>query len=202
MSPDSPSQKTRWPFRAGADHPESSPSQAPHAPRRDPTVRGRGRRPLNSLRERLLATARKGLKDPHDAEDACQEALLRTWSALRDGRCSSEEMAPYAFGILRNVLHEIRRNGHRDVPLKGTDPRDPTPDPASGLVREEVNARVRQALDQLPSDQRLVAMLTLADDVTCSEVARAEGVAPATVRKRKHRARNRLMKELQGLAAL
>jgi RNA polymerase sigma factor (sigma-70 family) len=178
MSPDSPFQETRRSFRAGAA------------------------RPISSLRERLLAKARKQLNDPDDAEDACQEALLRTWAALRDGRCSSEEIAPYSFGVLRNVLHEVRRSGSRDVPLKGTEPRDPTLDPASGLVRQEVNARVRQALDELPSDQRRVAMLTLADDVTCSEVARAEGVPAATVRKRKHRARNRLMKELQGLAAM
>jgi RNA polymerase sigma-70 factor, ECF subfamily len=156
---------------------------------------------LNSLRRRLLARAQKILQDPDDAEDACQEALLRTWTAVWKGRCTPADLAPYAFGTLRNVVHEIRRGRERDVSWNHVEPRDPTPDPASDLVRKEFRATVRSALDELPPPQQQVAVLTLAGGVSCSEVARTQGIAPATVRQRKRRARRLLMARLTGLRA-
>lgn len=204
MTRDSPFPLQEKFFRPRIVRPAESGESAdfgPDAPDLDSPAGRDDLRRLGALRQRLLATARKSLNDPHDAEDACQEALLRTWGALEDGRCSWVELAPYAFGTLRNVVHEVRRGRQRDARLNGTEPEDPTPDPASRLVRKEFSATVRTALDELPPQQRQVAILTLAGNVSCSEVARNHGIAAATVRQRKRRARNRLAEQLQGLRA-
>ncbi len=156
---------------------------------------------MESLRPRLLSLARRQLEDFDDCEDACQETLLRTWTAMQKGKCPPAAIAPYAFGTLRNVIRELRRARRRELRWNGTDSPDPAPDPASGLASKEVSKTVRTALEELPPEQQRVAMLTLMDDVSCTEVARTEGAAPATIRQRKVRARKTLFEQLRVLKA-
>ncbi len=156
---------------------------------------------MESLRSRLMAVARRQLENRDDCEDACQETLLRTWRAVSEGKCPPGAIAPYAFGTFRNVVRELRRAAGRDLRWHGSDSPDPAPDPSSRLSSNDVTETVRTALEELPQDQQRVIVLTLMEDVSCSEVARREGTAPATIRQRKARARKALIEQLQTLKA-
>jgi hypothetical protein len=59
------------------------------------------------------------LNDTDEAEDACQEVLVRSWIGLRRDGCSPSGIKPYVLSIFRNVPDETRRARHRaSLPLE------------------------------------------------------------------------------------
>jgi RNA polymerase sigma-70 factor (ECF subfamily) len=69
------------------------------------------------------------------------------------------------------------------------------------LASKEVAARIDQALDRLPFDQRTVVVLREVEGLRYEEIAFSLGVAVGTVKSRLTRARQTLREELLGLRA-
>ena len=67
------------------------------------------------------------------------------------------------------------------------------------LASKEVAARIDQALDRLPFDQRTVVVLREVEGLRYEEIAFSLGVAVGTVKSRLTRARQTLREELLGL---
>src|SRR5437868_3423639 len=71
-----------------------------------------------SARSRCLREARRVLRDPHDAEEAVQEALVRAWRR-RESCQSRDEPLPWLLQITRNeslrLLARRIRDRERDL---------------------------------------------------------------------------------------
>jgi RNA polymerase sigma-70 factor (ECF subfamily) len=135
------------------------------------------------------------LRNPHDAEDAAQEAFVRAWSelpALRD----ADAWLPWFRRIAVNSALELNRrrgNGHVTVPLGELEPA-PAPD-GSGQVaaRDQVN-RLVGCLDQA---DRALLVLRFGLDLELPDVAAALGIPLGTAKSWLHRALARLRAELE-----
>lgn len=160
-------------------------------------------RAAEDYRTAILAFFTRRLRDPDDAEDLCQETFARFQSSsrLRD----PEKLAPYLFRIARNLLlnHIKRRHVVGSVGGSG-EPMDPEQipdpgfrDPESDLHWNELHARVRELLAELPRDQRTAFELGVLQRLVYSEVAAATGWSVAKVKVNVYRARKRMIAGLR-----
>jgi RNA polymerase sigma-70 factor (ECF subfamily) len=154
---------------------------------------------------RLLAVARRLLSSEEDARDAVQEAflnafrnidrfegaaLLSTWlhrivvnvslMKLRRRKRKPEES-------LDHLLPAFRDDGHFAERFEsGSEPAD------ERLAREEEQAAVRAAIDELPEHYRTILLLRDIEGMSTQDVAEQLGITPNAVKLRLHRARQAL----------
>ena len=151
-------------------------------------------------RDRLWSVALRTLGDREEAADALQDALLSAHRAA--GRFRGESaVTTWLHRIVVNAcLDRVRRRqSHPTVPLpdgttysdqdaagvKGAEPAAPAVDHDTALV-------VREALAQLPVEQRAALVLVDLQGYSVAEVAAILGVAEGTVKSRCARGRARL----------
>jgi RNA polymerase sigma factor (sigma-70 family) len=132
----------------------------------------------------LHNTLRRRVRQPADAEDAAQEALLRAASAVSPPRSRAWLVTTAQHYVIGRWRHE-----YREEPLEvATD----IADIARSLDAEIDLARALRALR--PADRALLAAVSRG--ITYAEIAAAGAVPLATVRQRVARARARLLKQL------
>jgi len=149
---------------------------------------------LIRLQPELLRLAYRLTGDPFDAQDLCQDVLLKLW--IR-GRAAGEvgDLRAYAMRTLRNAhLQCLRRpppGALTDAAMPGT-----VPDALTHLALGEV----RRAIDRLPANQARLIRLVALGETSPAALARLTGWPEGTVMSRLARARARLRAEM-GLAA-
>jgi RNA polymerase sigma-70 factor (ECF subfamily) len=126
------------------------------------------------------------LADPHEAQDAVQEATVRAWRNLHQVRDPAGVGAWYR----RIVLNECRRSQggswRRMLPF-GLQ-RVAAARPNSTDETLELGIVVRQVLDRLTVDHRIVLLLHHYFDVSLADIAEQLGVPLGTVKSRLSRA--------------
>jgi RNA polymerase sigma-70 factor, ECF subfamily len=147
----------------------------------------------------------------YDAEDAMQEALLKTY------RYAAQIQQPEAFRtwLYRTVKNAclISRRRRVDEPVRvlSLDELMPTPDgsvqtidaPDQGKTPDQVLANrrlaraLRAALSKLPDQYRLIVFLREVEGLSTREVAKVAGISEANVKTRLHRARLFLRQQLE-----
>ncbi len=137
--------------------------------------------------DRLLRVARVGCRDPEDAADAVQEALLKAHRSASSFRYQCT-VGTWLHRIVMNAcVDTARRNTGRRVGL------EPDvlalPDPAT---RTDTALVVRRALLGLPVEQRAAVLIVDMHGYSVAAAARLLGVAEGTVKSRRARARARL----------
>lgn len=164
---------------------------------------------VRSETKRLLAVARRLLRNEEDAQDAVQQAFLSAFRALPAFNGQSR-LTTWLHRIVTNAaLMKLRTSGRR--PEESIE--DLLPNfledghhveqfsewslPADAkMVRHETRAHVRAAIDRLPDSYRIVLLLRDIEELSTEETAQALGVTPNTVKIRLHRARQALLKLL------
>jgi RNA polymerase sigma-70 factor, ECF subfamily len=145
----------------------------------------------SAVRAFCLREARRVLGTSAIAEDAAQEAALRAWRQRH--RCvTPERPAPWIATIARR---EALRTLGRDAPepLAEDDPGSAA-QPDSAEI--ELRADLRRTLAQQPLAERDLLFARFWQDRSLEEIARREGLNPATVRVRLHRSLRRMRKNL------
>jgi RNA polymerase sigma-70 factor, ECF subfamily len=153
----------------------------------------------------LLAVARRLLRQDEDARDAVQEAFLQAFRGLPSfaGRCllstwlhrivvnvalmrlRSRQRKPEA--LIDDLLPQYQPDGHHVEEFDEW--RLPQSD---RLLRDEMRAQVRAAINRLPDTYRTVLMLRDIEELDTPEVAEMLGISPNAVKIRLHRARQAL----------
>jgi RNA polymerase sigma-70 factor, ECF subfamily len=157
-------------------------------------------------RDRLWAVALRTLADREEAADALQDALLSAHRAAARFRGDSA-VTTWLHRIVVNACLDRarRRQAHPTVPLPdGTraEPDRPMPaEPAAPSVDHDTALDVRQALAQLPEEQRAALILVDVQGYPVAEVAVILGVAEGTVKSRCARGRAKLAVVLGHLRA-
>ena len=140
---------------------------------------------------------------PDDAEDAMQEALLKTYRHMARLR-EADAFRPWLHRVVKNAclmsrrrrVHEPARvesldepasvdGGSREVPSRGHDPEQM-------VTRTELRSRLRAALATLPAESRAVVFLREMEGLSTREVAEVMGMSEASVKTRLSRARRAL----------
>jgi RNA polymerase sigma-70 factor, ECF subfamily len=154
---------------------------------------------------RLLAVARRLLRNEEDARDAVQDAFLSAFRSI-DGFEGQARISTWLHRIVVNAaLMKIRSRQRKpedtieDLLPRFLDDGHPV-EPAvlwrstcqEAVERGETRALVRRCIDQLPETYRNVLMLRDIEEMDTQEAARLLGVTENAVKIRLHRARQAL----------
>jgi RNA polymerase sigma-70 factor (ECF subfamily) len=154
---------------------------------------------------RLLAVARRFLRNEEDARDAVQEAFLSAFKSL----ASFEENSSLSTWLHRIVMNaslmklRTRRRKAEDsiedlLPRFVANGHQASPSAEWGgsaeahLERSETRALVRRSIDRLPQTHRAVLLLRDIEELSTEECARLLGITENAVKIRLHRARQAL----------
>jgi len=157
---------------------------------------------VEALAGRLLAVARRFLRNEADAQDALQEAFIQAHKALPKFEARSglatwlhsitvraclmrlRQQRAHSTAAIESLLPQFARDGHR---------RDPGPawKREEGLEEDEKGI-IRDCIDKLPADYRNVILLRDIQELDTSEAAAVLEVSEAVVKTRLHRARQAL----------
>ncbi len=143
--------------------------------------------------------------DRHGADDLLQEVFVRLWKHIDD----LDETEPL-WGLLRRIAVNLGRNhlrgrSRRSKATEGMvrEMSEPISDPELQMDGgEETGRAVREALDELPEEQRTCLVLRVQEEMSYSQIARAAGIAVGTVMSRLSRARMSLREKLKQRAVL
>ncbi|AVT34553.1 RNA polymerase sigma factor SigM [Plantactinospora sp. BC1] len=154
---------------------------------------------LHRHRDRLWAVALRTVSDREEAADALQDALLSAHRSAARFRGEAAVTTWLHRIVVNACLDRIRRRqAHPTVPLPdSTRPLDTARwqggvEPAAPATDHDTRLVVRQALAELPVEQRAALVLVDLQGYSVAEVAEILGVAEGTVKSRCARGRARL----------
>lgn len=146
------------------------------------------------------------LRQPQDAEDAVQDAVLKAFKSF-EGHTGTSSRA-WLLAIVRNTCLTLieRRNAEGKVvvladAVPGQDRlhervHDPAPLPDATMIAQDDRRRVHAAIAALPLQFREVLVLREFHELSYREIADAVGAPVGTVMSRLARARERIAAQL------
>ena len=155
---------------------------------------------IRPLERRVYAAAFAILRNPADAEDAAQEAMLKAFANLRQFR-GEARFSTWLIQIAVNEARMRRRKDHADViePIGEREDADGVYTtrefadwreiPSEALERREVRDLLLEALASLGSKYREVFVLRDVQHLSIAEVSENLGISTASVKTRLLRAR-------------
>ena len=142
---------------------------------------------------------RKGADQPL-AEELVQETMLTVWRKAQLYSTEKGTVTTWIFTIARNLrIDRIRRESSQQF----TDLADydaPSDDPGSDdqVMQMQQQVKVRDALQNLPEEQRQIIHMSYIDDMTQSEIADQLELPLGTVKSRMRLAYRKLRTGLEG----
>lgn len=167
----------------------------------------------------MFAAAIRLTSDRQVAEEVVQETFLALWNRAELFDASAGSLAGWLHAIARNrTVDRLRAAGRRPnlVPLSaaGDEAQDMAaldrlaagrrvlgggdmgPGPEAELATAELRTAIKQALDQLPEQERTALVLAYSAELTQSEIAGRLGWPLGTVKTRTRRALHRMRQAL------
>jgi RNA polymerase sigma-70 factor (ECF subfamily) len=149
--------------------------------------------------DRVHRIALHMLRDPDDASDAAQEALVKLVRRVHQFRGDSQ-FATWLHRLVINTCKDVaqaRFQAQRRVEPLAEDLRVAADgDPASSLVASEARRELGARLAELPAAQATVVALKDAFDVPFDEISAVTGLPVGTAKCYAHRGRNGLRERL------
>ena len=165
---------------------------------------------VSPLLDSLYRTALRMTKNPDDAEDLVQETCLKAFRYF-DRFETGSNLRAWMFKILTNLfINRYRKQSKEPTAVEYDEAGDfylYNQMLASGAVSEHhgpekdlfdrmLGADVKEAIDQLPEDFRMVVVMAFIEGLSYEEISEALGVPMGTVKSRLHRGRKMLQKSL------
>ncbi|MBI2736754.1 MAG: sigma-70 family RNA polymerase sigma factor [Rhodospirillales bacterium] len=137
-------------------------------------------------------------RDPVQAQDVAQEAMLRALRYFHAFR--GEDAKPWLLRIVRNTWLDLsRRHAVERVPLEEVEDRaGEGPDPEQSALAGDRRRQIAAALAALPAEAREVLVLREIEDLSYKRIAVVLDLPIGTVMSRLARAREKLAAGLRG----
>ena len=176
--------------------------QSAPEPGRDPSVAARVEQLYESHAPLVRSVCRSLLRDRVEAEDAMQQTFLSAQRALLNGSSPLDPAAWLATIARHESLARVRARMREPLPLE-IDEHEAALDAHAAAVRREETGELRDALAELPQQQREAILLREMRGASYQEVAAALSVTTSAVESLLFRARRSLQARLrEALAAL
>ena len=147
-------------------------------------------------RPELLAYLTRMLGDAHDAEDACQDALLRAHRAFGRLLAGSNTRA-WLYKIATNTaLNALKRRKRQEANQVDVDLERIPDDANASLEQREQLRAVARAVEDLPPKQRAALMMRRFQGLGYAEIAAALGGSEASARANVYQAIRQLRRML------
>lgn len=163
---------------------------------------------LALLQSTVFSFSMKVCGQRQDAEDTMQEVLLKSVPYLPKFD-SPKALMVWLYKVAKNRCLMSRRKSKfapkQDLSLEELMPDrqemqrlsgNPDATPETSLLRRENAKRLREAVQKLPTEYRLILVLRDMEELSDEDVAEITGLRPGTIRVRLHRARLFVRKEL------
>lgn len=143
------------------------------------------------------------IKDPYIAQDILQESFIKIFTNLNKVEESSKLKAWVTTITSRTAIDFIRKQKRRnELDVENVNDIAVNINEMTPSVEEEVEkcflcAAIRDEMDTLSPDHRIVLYLKYIHDMKDQEIARFLEIKVATVKTRIHRAKNQLKKRLE-----
>ena len=143
-------------------------------------------------RDRLWAVALRTMREPEEAADALQDALISAYRAAGSFRAESAVTTWLHRIVVNACLDRIRRRQVRPtLPLPEEGPGEPA-DRRDRMAERDTAMAIEEALGQLAVEQRAAITLVDIEGYSVADTAQILGVAEGTVKSRCARGRARL----------
>jgi RNA polymerase sigma-70 factor, ECF subfamily len=150
---------------------------------------------FEKYRDRVLALSWRLTGNSADADDALQETFVSVYRGLPGFR-GDADVATWIHRIAIHAALRVRSRRGRcpatlteDVPARG--------DTGDRLEQKEESRRVLRAMEELPTESRVVLHLFALEDMRHRQIADILGIPEGTVWSRLHRARKLLREKLR-----
>lgn len=157
------------------------------------------RRWVDEYQNQAWTLARYLLKDPAEAEDACQEAFVKLWR--NQDKIDPERIRPWLMKVTRNhCLDRLRRRRPTQEWEEWQQPDDDSaampPGPMQGLQTHELGEWLKHSINGLTEPYRSLVVLRDVQQHSYEEVANALELSLTQVKVYLHRARKQLREQL------
>jgi len=149
--------------------------------------------------EALYRVARRLTRSDHEAEDLVQETYFKALRAFATYEARTFGIRPWLLKILNNTFlnrQARERNAPRAADQQVLDQRPDEAVPPPELDYERLDEEVKEALDALSPEYRMVLLLWATDELSYQEIAEILEVPIGTVMSRLHRARQQVIGRL------
>jgi RNA polymerase sigma factor (sigma-70 family) len=148
-----------------------------------------------------LRVAQRMLRDPAEAEDVAQEAMLRLWRMAPGWRPGAAKVSTWLYRVVANLCTDRLRK-RRTVPLDGMpEPEDGVPGVAERMIDADRATALEEALAALPERQRQAVILRHLEGLANPEIAEVMEVGVEAVESLVARGKRGLVAALSGRRA-
>ena len=159
---------------------------------------------MGAYEKKIYALCLRMMGNPHDGEDAAQEAMLRIWRTIGQYRFESA-FSTWVYRVTASCCMDaiLKRQRHEQPSLEemgeasGFDPADGGETPQEQTERKETRSAIQQAIAAVPEGMREVFLLRDVHGLSVEETAQALQIAQGTVKSRLARAREKIAAELK-----
>ena len=149
---------------------------------------------VDEYQDQAWTLARYLLKDPSEAEDACQEAFVKLWH--QQDSIDPDKIRPWLMKVTRNGCLDRLRRRHPTEELQEWHQPDVVPGPLQGMQQEEQGAWLKSTINSLKEPYRSLVVLRDVHQHSYEEVGAALELSLSQVKTYLHRARKQLREQL------
>lgn len=147
------------------------------------------------------ALALRILRNPADAEDVVQDALVKVWTNRGNWRAGSARFSTWLYRVITNRCIDLCRRP-RTADVEGVpELPDGRADAVTTIHVGEVNLLLERAMGKLPNQQRIALILSYHDDLSNPEIAEIMDTTISAVESLLKRGRQQLRAILMGAEA-
>ena len=154
----------------------------------------RFRKWVDEYQDQAWTLARYLLKDPAEAEDACQEAFVKLWRHQES--IDPDKVRPWLMKVTRNGCLDRLRRRHPTEELQEWHQPDIAPGPMQGMHQQELGARLKDTINGLKEPYRSLVVLRDVHQHSYEEVGAVLELNLPQVKTYLHRARKQLRQQL------
>lgn len=157
---------------------------------------------MTAYEKKIYCLCLRMMGNPHDGEDAAQEAMLRIWQKMSQyrGECA---FSTWVYRVASSsCMDAIRKRSRQtqpsleDMKEQGFDPADDADTPEESVEKKERRENIQRAISSVPEQMRNVFLLRDVHGLSVEETANALQIAQGTVKSRLARAREKIAAEL------